>query len=381
LTAASALAQQYGGYFHSLAPCRVFDSRFATPPNVTANTPRTIPMLSNPCLTGVPSDVVAYSVNVTVVPISGNPVTYVQAYGAGTPPPTYPMLESSDGLVYAHGAIVNSGTNGDITLLTVTTTDLIVDINGYFSPSATAGGYHAVTPCRAVDTRGTGMLHGGTFQTFDLTGSNCAGSITYTPSAFALNLTAINRTTGGQGFVTAYPAYQTPRPNVSTINVQDSNIIANFAIVPSAGAGNIYVSFYSSLDVDIVVDVMGYFTAAPTGSDAYYQPNTPWLLMDPSGGVVGAGSTTGALLTSPYDPSYVAFNLDVSGVLPQAGPLYYITAWNGGVPRPLASTLNDAKGITMSNTALVPNAPNGGLQVYVTNSTYLRVAGYGFFRK
>jgi hypothetical protein len=52
------------------------------------------------------------------------------------------------------------------------------------------------------------------------------------------------------------------------------------------------------------------------------------------------------------------------------GPLNYLTLWPGGLPMPLASTLNAKDGAITSNMAILPNQ-NGLLDAYAAGMTQL----------
>jgi hypothetical protein len=54
----------------------------------------------------------------------------------------------------ANAEIVQAGTQGSIDVNASDTTDLVVDINGYFVPPGTGGlSFYPVNPCRPFDTR------------------------------------------------------------------------------------------------------------------------------------------------------------------------------------------------------------------------------------
>ena len=47
--------------------------------------------------------------------------------------------------------------------------------------------------------------------------------------------------------------------------------------------------------------------------------------------------------------------------------------------QPFVSTLNSPLGLVVANSALVPAGTNGGIQVFVTNSTDLIIDTNGYF--
>src|SRR5947209_4148311 len=87
---------------------------------------------------------------------------YRQARAGPSTPLRRTTLNSLDGRVLASAAIVPAGTNGAVSFFAANTTNLVVDINGYFAPPGTGGlNFYAVAPCRIVDTRNADGTFGG----------------------------------------------------------------------------------------------------------------------------------------------------------------------------------------------------------------------------
>jgi hypothetical protein len=118
--------------FQPLAPCRVIDTRGgAAPlagPILPANSSRTFDIVAGKC--GVPANVKAYSLNVTIVP--NGYLGYFTIWPAGQSQPQVSTVNSSDGRFVANAAIVPAGQNGAVSVFTTDDTHLVVDINGYF---------------------------------------------------------------------------------------------------------------------------------------------------------------------------------------------------------------------------------------------------------
>ncbi len=74
--------------------------------------------------------------------------------------------------------------------------------------------------------------------------------------------------------------------------------------------------------------------------------------------------------------SAVAYSLNVT-VVPD-GPLGYLTIWPSGQAQPLVSTLN-SDGRVKANAAITPAGANGGVSVYVTNTTHVILDIDGYF--
>src|SRR5437660_11068998 len=131
----SHLEAQSSANFVSMSPCRVIDTRDASfwafgPPKLAANSTRNFAIPASRC--GVPAGVLAYSLNVTVVPYGSLP--YLTMWPTGQTMPAVSTLNSFAGAVVANAAIVPAGTNGSVSVFVAGDTELIVDINGYFVP-------------------------------------------------------------------------------------------------------------------------------------------------------------------------------------------------------------------------------------------------------
>ena len=148
---------------------------------------------------------------------------------------------------------------------------LVVAMAASFPGIAQASGpfqYHAVTPCRVVDTRNATGTDGGPSLTFPGTRprvfqiqGNCG--VPNGAAAVTINVTIANpNMTGpsGGGFLTLYPPSQ-PLPTVSTINWTNADAaLANGAIVPLDVAPNdLAVYLGGTGTVHLLIDVTGYF--------------------------------------------------------------------------------------------------------------------------
>jgi hypothetical protein len=133
--------------------------------------------------------------------------------------------------------------------------------------------YTPVTPCRIVDTRnGAGgklaggdtrnwlaSNPGGTFSGQGGSATNCG--IPIIPSAVSVNITVAN-TGGGPAFLTAWP-YGQARPTASSLNwVSANSQVANGALIPLCpGPCAADFSVFASSGTDVIIDVVGYFSA------------------------------------------------------------------------------------------------------------------------
>src|ERR1019366_1393813 len=120
--------------FYPVTPCRVADTRNPTGtfggPSLAPAVARTFPVPTSSC--GIPAAAQAYAFNMTVVP-SGS-LGFLATWPAGSPQPTVSTLNAFTGEVTSNAAIVPAGLSGAITVYATDTTDLVIDINGYFAP-------------------------------------------------------------------------------------------------------------------------------------------------------------------------------------------------------------------------------------------------------
>ena len=130
--------------FVGFNPCRLVDTRQAGfpagygPPSLSGGSPRNFGLNAQPNCAGIPSGVAAYSLNVTVTNTAGP--GFLLIYPQGTSQPNVSSLNYRAGDTVANAVIVPTGAGGGITVIAgVSGTDLIIDINGYFTGSYNVG--------------------------------------------------------------------------------------------------------------------------------------------------------------------------------------------------------------------------------------------------
>jgi Bacterial Ig-like domain (group 3) len=356
--------------FVPITPCRVADTRNAAGPlggpALAPGVARSFPIPQSAC--GVPSTASGYSLNVTVIP--NGPVNYLTAWPTGQPMPTVSLL-NSDGRVKANAAIIQAGASGAISLYSIgNSTQVVVDINGYFVPSVpSALAFYPLTPCRAVDTRKASgplagpYLTGGQPRVFPIQSSSC--KIPATALAYSLNITAIPA--GVLNYLTTWPAGQ-PQPTVSTLNAPAGIVTANAAIVPAGTGGGISIFVHESADV--VVDVNGYFAPPGAGGLSLYAV-TPCRVEDTRNSLQPTFS--GVLNVKVHDsvcaPPRAASAYIFNATVVPPGVFSYLRLGPSGV-EPVVSTLNASDGAITSNMAIVPTT-NGAIDAYAADPTAL----------
>jgi hypothetical protein len=367
--------------FVPVTPCRVADTRGGA--TMAANSTRSFAVPQGGC--GIPNTALAYSLNVTVVP--QGPLAYLTLWPTGQGQPFVSTLNSLGGDVVANAAIVPAGTGGAVSVYVTGTTDVILDINGYFDASATSGlSFFTATPCRVADTRlatdtfGGPSLPGGMARDFPVPLSAC--DIPATAGGYSLNVTVVPP--GYLGYLTAWPTGQA-RPNASTLNSWKGKIVANAAIVPAGD--NESISVYVRNTTDVILDINGYFGQPGQSGALSFYPVPPCRIADtrqasgPFGGPeLGARSTRSFTIPESVcniPATAAAYSLNVT-VVPD-GVLSYLSAWPTGSSRPLVSTLNSFDGSVVANAAIVPAGADGAVSIYVTNQTHVILDINGYF--
>jgi len=371
--------------FVTLTPCRVVDTRnptgtFGGPP-IGGNSSRSFPLSlsGNPC--NIPSTVIAYSLNVTVVPETT--LGYLTIWPTGEGQPTVSTLNSPDGRIKANAAIVPGGTpSGSVSVYVTDTTNVILDIDGYFAtPTQDSLQFYTLTPCRIVDTRNgqdQGMLQGGVERDYTIP-PNCG--VPSSATAYSFNVTVLPAA-GGLDYLTVWPKGET-QPVVSTLNDKTGTVVANAAIVP-AGSQNATAFYAHSNSTNLLLDVNGYFAAPGAGGLSLY-PLTPCRVLDTRH--VGNGQPfmgdwnppNGVdVLTSQCAPPSTAEAFVFNATVVPPGRMPYLTLWPNGELQPTVSTLNALDGFITSNMAIVGTS-NGSIDAYAAGLTQLILDISGYF--
>jgi hypothetical protein len=275
-----------GAGYTAITPCRVFDTRYPSgadagctnqptvPPSPLGAAPLTISFTS---VAGVPPT--ATAVTFTLTAVDSTQPGFVRASPAGTQLASPSSnLNVTGGLAESNLVTVPLGQNGAVDFYNaIGSTDLIVDLAGYYEPGTGARFTPLASPCRIYDTRdGTGNCHpdpnvpwtGGGLGAADQASLQVVGVATVPAGATAVvvNITGVNATS--PTYISASPD-NAPLPTVSNLNLYASQAVPVLAIVsvppgdpadgsiPYAGLIDLYNNAGS---VDVIVDLAGYFS-------------------------------------------------------------------------------------------------------------------------
>ncbi|MEV8096039.1 right-handed parallel beta-helix repeat-containing protein [Kitasatospora sp. NPDC085879] len=209
-------------------------------------------------LPGLPADVRAVTLNVTVTEPTGP--GYLTVYPHGDTRPTTSNINWSAGQTIPNLVTVPVK-DGKVSLYSgggKGTVQVIADLAGYYTAS---GGdmFHASAPTRVIDTRQPWFASGvgewkpaapiGGRQTLNLRAIEGG-------TAVSMNVTVTN--TAAAGFLTIHPN-GSARPTVSNLNWVKDQTIPNAAVVATDEAGQIALYNGSVANVDVIADVNGYY--------------------------------------------------------------------------------------------------------------------------
>ena len=388
-----------------VAPSRVADTRSGAP--IVANTARDFK------LTGslVPDSATAVVINVTATRTQGNGYVEVFPTGRSTVGSSSTLNLDFAGQTIPNTSFAKLGDGGQVTVFTTFTTDIVIDVFGYFVPadSATAGRLVPLTPTRILDTRNDigynsnrygiasdaiepdGSRVGGTIwvwtrvnggQTVTLQVAGRGGVPSSGVSAVVMNVTVASPTS--PGFVQVGPTPLTKGTH-SNLNPEPDRTTANLVVVPLGKDGQVdlYSELYMPGTLDLLADVVGYFTdsTAPSSTAGLFVPLTPTRNVDtrrpaPQSKIASGGIVNVDASKIPPGASAISGNLTSVG----GGPGGYLQL----PPTPslpgASSSLNTSyAGETIANAVVTPVAAGGNAQVYTYGSTHILLDVTGWF--
>jgi hypothetical protein len=328
---------------------------------------------------GVPADATAVVANITAVGAGGAGYLQVLPTALATPGSSSTVNVEGLGQTIPNAAFAPLGDGGRITVYATFTTDVVIDISGFFAPAtaSTSGRLTPVKPERILDTR-TGLGHpsrvqAGAVVTLPVAGHGgvpAAGA-----AAVVMNVTAVDP--AGPGYVQVAPTPVRPGSS-SNLNIVAGGTIANLVVVPLAAAGT--ADLYTTASTDLVADVVGYFTdaSAASSSAGLFVAVAPDRQLDSRIGAtqaLTAGTVTG-IDVNDIAPNAIAIAGNVTATEPTS-PGYLQLA---GAPISIGASSNvniTHAGQTIANAAVSPvNA--GQMELFNLNPTHelLDVTGY-----
>ena len=339
-------------------------------------------------LSPVPVDATAVVVNVTAVgPTDGS---HVDVWPTGTSQPDVSNLNFVAGQTAPNLVKVEVGAGGQISLFNRNgSVDVLVDVVGYYRADPTAARYTPIVPNRVVDTRADPAYHVGPLSRFadhsDPRSLTVTGGSTGVPvgaTAIIANVTAVDPTAASH--LDVWPD-GSPHPDSSNLNYVAGQTVANLVVVKVSAGGKIDLVNQNG-SVDVIVDIVGYFTVdasksgfvavtpnrlADTRTDSYvgtqfrFGDHTDTRSFVVVGGVI------------PTDAKAIVVN--VTAVNPSTGS--HLDVWPAGAAKPVGSNINYTAGQIVPNLVTVKIGPGGVIKLQNQNgSTDIIIDIVGYYR-
>ncbi len=245
-----------GGGFQGIPPKRLMDTRLPLGAGRFGNGgTATLAVVG---AGAAPTNATAVVLNVTVTGPNFN--GFLTVWPAGGSQPVVSNLNYSPGQTRANQVTVKVGGGGAVSIYAQTTTDVIVDIMGWYASGApTRGGFVPIDPIRIMDSRENkgDASYDPTTDTLILHIAGNTGVPASGVGAVSMNVTAFRPFFAS--FMTVYPD-GAARPLSSNLNFALDEIVPNAVTVGIGVEGG--TEFYSPAFLDVIADLAGYFTTA-----------------------------------------------------------------------------------------------------------------------
>jgi hypothetical protein len=328
---------------------------------------------------GVPASATSAVLNITATNEAG--AGFLTAYPCGTARPNAAQVNYLPSIDVANAVFVKLDATGKVCIFNSVQTDLVVDINGY---NPTGASYVPLSPARVLETRGgystidgqyngVGFRGGGSVTELQVTGR---GGVPAGASEAVLNVTATE--VRADGFVTVFPCNGSP-PTASNLNYTAGSTVTNSVVAALRDDGR--VCFFTSQDIDLVVDVNGFYPKAATfvsvvptrfldtriapplpveGAELFpgFRDSNPPLILQVAGrNGVPSTAKAAVLNVTVTEPSHAGF----------------VTVYPCGTTRPLASNINFNAGATVANLVVAQIGNAGAVCIFKSVGTHIIV--------
>ena len=243
-------APALGDKYEPIEPLRLYDSREGPNPVSGGMT------IHVPVATDGAAPLGATAAALTVHALSSTGGGYVTVFPCAADVPLVSSVNVMDAAGITNHVEVALSADGDVCIYVSRTMHIVVDLSGWFGPTATTE-FYAIAPVRVLDTRfGTGLV--GNFWAGDdrpltIAGTNGLPDATVA-KAFVAEVTAVTPT--NNGWITVHPCLD-PAPNLSMVRFTAPKNAATTVIGPVDATGR--WCFATSAPVHVLADVSGYF--------------------------------------------------------------------------------------------------------------------------
>jgi sugar lactone lactonase YvrE len=330
---------------------------------------------------GVPANATAVALNVAAVAPPG--AGHLRVFPAGESLPNASVLNFAAGKNTPNHVIVKVGAGGQISMYAGNTTQVIVDVNGYFVNGSGGGAGAKYVPVSSRTRLTTVVIPGAvpgnpaaSSTSVVVTG---AGGIPSGAVTVAVDIAAVNP--AGAGHLRVFPT-GSPLPNASTHNFAAGDTRMNLVLVNPGAGGAITIYNASAGAVTVTVDTVGAFENGP---GLWFKPVTPVRPLDTRTDG-GAPLAPGAFVDAPIrgfgvvpDSTLVtAVVVNVAAVNPSASGSVDI---GPSLLTPTLPWFTHPANENVANLAIIPVGSDGKIRL-VNNSagtTHLIVDITGYF--
>ena len=213
---------------------------------------------------GVPAD--ATGVELQVQAVAATKQGYLTVFPSTAAQPFVSQVQFDRNRPGITAVLATLGADGSVTVFANAGTEVIVDVVGWYAPSA-AGRFVPVAPRRYLDTRpasgGAGPVVPTAPRSVRLAGGRALDGSSQVPAsatAVAFSLTSTDNT--APAFVTAWPA-GAARPFATSLLPDPAAGIYDNLVLSGVGSGGAVSLFVNAGTVNLVLDVQGYYTTTP----------------------------------------------------------------------------------------------------------------------
>jgi hypothetical protein len=275
------------------------------------------------------------------------------------------------GSVTSNSGVVSVSTSGQIVIEATSTTNVNVDVQGYYTMGngvAAAGGYTPVPEARIVDTvNGFGLPATtiGSGQTVSVQATGNGGVPTGSQAVF-INF-QVDNTNSTAGYINPYATSTTSRPSVA-LNFPGVPYTSIGAIVPLDASGKFDLYLSAGNTVNLMADVEGYFTAGSTNGtftsavgNIFDTRIAPHVAAKPGQTItVPVAGTNGLPATSDGFSSAVVNVTEIDGGTSGG----YARAYADGTTEPAGVATVTFGGGTHTDLATIPVGLDGAIEVH-----------------
>jgi hypothetical protein len=252
--------------YKTITPVRALDSRPGINIGLSGPFQKDVPRKLSIGPAHVPAEAVAITGNLTAVGQTG--AGYLAITPASNPNPATSNLNFPLGDTRANGFVARLDAEDDIWIVYKTTapgarsTNVVLDVTGYFVNDPAGMQYFPLTPGRIMDTRNVPLSGLTGYFSTDVPRKLVVGGHWGVPSsagAITGNLTVVSQTAAGYVAVTLT---NNPSPTTSNLNFPFGDARANGITVPVSGTSDIWIVYKTTLAgkrTHLILDVSGYF--------------------------------------------------------------------------------------------------------------------------